>query len=951
MGTNVLNHDQKKEPFELGPVAQQGFDFAPPIPTQVIDLECDRDVVAALRAVDWNFSSSKTDYFAHGLHPYPAKFIPQIPNKIVSLLSRSGDLVWDPFGGSGTTALEALLLGRRAVSTDINPIAEVVGRAKTTTLTAEIEAELTDLVRDLRLLCASKRRALEFWSDFQPASALVPDIPNISKWFSAQAVKELAYLKSRVDGLGFAESKHVALACFSKEVFAASNQDGETRYAAVEKYRDQGDIVTSFARSLLTMLEGLREQAAHLQFSKATFATADVRSTDVLDKYSSPVQTCTVDLVVTSPPYPNATDYHLYHRFRIYWLGFDPRAVGSAEIGSHLRHQKQGTAFASYVDEMSAVLRNIYQALRPGGLAAFVVGDALFEKKIYATAEALSNVAETVGFTVLAQIDRELPENKRSFIRAARRLRKEQLLILRKPGASTKLLLKAPGYRLQPYEEELRKAEILALLGRSKNTRGSLICSVHSSKRRNARRLAFTSEFSIDEGGLERTWQAMLENGDMPQDRAEARKDPKYVTHGIHPYKGKFYPQLAKALLNCSGLRPGGMVLDPFCGSGTVLLEASLSGWNALGFDVNPVAVAIANAKVGILKEDHVFRDHLLAAFNRRMLLLSEAKMGVIRAAQFPPKVNDEVRSWFSDPVAAKMARVLEEITSVPDPLTREVLTVIVSSIVREVSHQDPRDLRIRRRAKPLQDAPIFVLVGKKVEEVRRKLRHFASVARYAPAELGSAKAMLADSAAANIAEHSALCANSVDLVITSPPYATALPYIDTDRLSLLMCHGLDSSERRAIEQRLIGTREITGRVRAELDQRIEEFDFNSLHSEVAAETIKNIYRRNKSSDVGFRRRNMGALLLLYFEKMGHSIENITRCVKPGGHAFVVIGDTRTIAGGKEVPIRSGKVIQDQFNALGWRTKKVLPITVTRENVVHSKNTITDNEIYWFEKR
>lgn len=913
-------------------------------PALAVDLESDEQVLAAIRSVDWNFTKSKTDYYSHGLHPYPAKFIPQIPNALITLLSARGDLVWDPFGGSGTTALEALLLGRRALSTDLNPVAEVIGKAKTTTLTPEIEVELTQLALELRTLSASNELVSEL-AKSRMASENVPEIPNLEKWFEPSAVKELSYLRAKVSHLSHEGSKRVALACFSKEVLAASNQDAETRYAAVAKNIKPGGVVHNLARSLLSALDGLGKQAKQLQFRTAEFFTADVRSEIVGVGENAIISPSTVDLVVTSPPYPNATDYHLYHRFRIFWLGHDPRQVANAEIGSHLRHQKQNTAFDSYLDEMRLVLKNVERALKPGGLAVIVVGDAVFKKELFRTAEALSEVSESVGLRTLGIIDRDLPENKRSFIRAARRLRSEQLLVIRKPGELVSVTLCPPPYKLQPYEDALRKAEATTLIGKVSVRGDCLMAKASPGRAKNARRLAFSSLSQIGEG-VERSWQAALENGDAS---GRNRKDPKYVTHGIHPYKGKFYPQLAKALMNSSGQPPGGLVLDPFCGSGTVLLESALNGWNAIGFDVNPVAVATANAKVGLIHGDAVFRDHLLCTFERKVQSLIGSRLER-RRLPYSDEAIEEIESWFPGPVVSKIANVLSEIDAIIDANTRELLRVIVSSIIREVSQQEPRDLRIRRREKPIDDAPVYELILERTRDVRRKLSHFAKVSCVSPVQFGHGRSVLATSSDQASFAAAGLSPGAVDMVVTSPPYATALPYIDTDRLSLLICHGMTSSARREAEDRLIGSREIRTSTRKAIEERIESSDFEPLASHIAATTISKIYTKNLSSDAGFRKRNTAALLYIYFDQMHRVAKNVSSVVKSGGSAFVVIGDTRTTAGGEDVPIRSGRAIEEQFHSLGWKTEKVLPITVTRENVVHSKNSITDNEIYWFKK-
>ena len=79
----------------------------------------------------WNFHDEDTTEHLHGLHPYPAKFIPQIPRAAIERWTKRGDLVYDPFCGCGTTLLEARLLGRPSVGVDNNAVACLVSRAKT----------------------------------------------------------------------------------------------------------------------------------------------------------------------------------------------------------------------------------------------------------------------------------------------------------------------------------------------------------------------------------------------------------------------------------------------------------------------------------------------------------------------------------------------------------------------------------------------------------------------------------------------------------------------------------------------------------------------------------------------------------------------------------------------------------------------------------------------------
>src|ERR1041385_186183 len=83
-----------------------------------------------LSARDWNFASAKTSHLTHGLHPYPAKYIPQIPHTLIRELSSPGETIADIFCGSGTALVEALLLGRHAVGCDANPLACLISEAQ-----------------------------------------------------------------------------------------------------------------------------------------------------------------------------------------------------------------------------------------------------------------------------------------------------------------------------------------------------------------------------------------------------------------------------------------------------------------------------------------------------------------------------------------------------------------------------------------------------------------------------------------------------------------------------------------------------------------------------------------------------------------------------------------------------------------------------------------------------
>src|SRR5207248_3747042 len=125
------------------------------------------------------------------------------------------------------------------------------------------------------------------------------------------------------------------------------------------------------------------------------------------------------------------------------------------------------------------------------------------------------------------------------------------------------------------------------------------------------------------------------------------------------------------------------------------------------------------------------------------------------------------------------------------------------------------------------------------------------------------------------------------DVIITSPPYATALPYLDTDRLSLCFLGLLPRVQHRERDQAMIGNREITDRTRRDYWGAFKSTG-NGLPRSVK-KLISEIQTLNQSRDVGFRRRNLPSLLYKYFHDMRQVFVGMREILKPGASAFVVV--------------------------------------------------------------
>jgi len=916
-------------------------------PTKTIaEISDSKTILAALRAQDWAFTDDDTRYLTHDLHPYPAKFIPQIPAHLIATLSVPGDVVFDPFGGSATTAVEAVRLGRRSVSLDANPLSGLIGRVKTGFMTPSVRIELDQLEAAVLSYVASARSTKAEWHTaiLERCRKYVPDIPNIEKWFHPRAIAELALLRFLIDQTTSGLAKDAALLSLSRIVIRVSYQESETRYVAEAKSISSGLALRGFTESLRTIVRRLNHAAPELQRADARFIVADSRKA-----ISSQVGDSVVDLIVTSPPYPNATDYHLYHRFRLFWLGFDPRELGAIEIGSHLRHQRNGSGFEEYQQDMASVLQGCHTALQSGRYAVFVAGDALFKGKIFSTAEAIASVAQAAGFDCVGIVDRPIHQTKRSFAKPARRARKEQLVILRKPDRAVTVILQPPSYRMWDFETTLRKLEIEALTGRSVAADFDGPVTLKASLREVSafRRLTFSREFNIagENSVSQPTWQKVLENGNA---EAGKRKDPKYATHGLHPYKGKFYPQLTKALINISGAPLGARILDPYCGSGTSLLEGMLNGFAAYGCDMHPLAAKIARAKTGIFTVDRGIAEQALRSVLERVRR-PPSRFPSTRH-QFSDAISEELVRWFPEPVLDKLEWALAQVRLFGEPRLVEFGEIVLSSIIREVSQQEPTDLRIRRRKNPLKDAPVVELFADRLEKQIERLVKYWSIAGRQPGEVIAPIVHDGDCRRMTTFKEMELDPASVDCVITSPPYATALPYIDTDRLSLLAIMGIARDKRSELEGTLTGSREIRRRDRTKLEEELLDRRADEVLPRSVVNALRAILSANQNYDVGFRRENMAALLWRYFRDMQANIGTVASLLKPGGCAYYVVGDSRTNAGGEWIAIETCNHLRSIAEHAGLKARKLLDISVTTESYKHIKNAITENAILEFKR-
>src|SRR5579875_781169 len=386
-----------------------------------------------LELVDWTFSKAKTTYLTHGLHPYPAKYIPQIPHALINALSHSGDTVADIFCGSGTTLVESMLLGRHSIGIDANPLACLISKSKTTILIdgdAELLLSLVKKSQEFAAIVSSYHEGSLFGMEPFISDKPRPTHKAIDFWFEPFIIEELAEILAWCRALPTETSQTVALTAFSSIIVAVSRQDSDTRYVRRQKNTMPGEAFRRFARALKDATQAV------VDFNKAI--TPDLKCHIYNTNILTPPKIDYIDLMVCSPPYPNAYSYHLYHMTRMVWLGMDQPKFKQEEIGSHRKYSKKNSSLEAKIEifkgEMETIFSWLQEHLRPERYACFVMGDSTIDRQRVSTVDIIAGAASAPGFREAGRLHRQMVDTRKAFNPIIGKIKGEHILLLQRNG-------------------------------------------------------------------------------------------------------------------------------------------------------------------------------------------------------------------------------------------------------------------------------------------------------------------------------------------------------------------------------------------------------------------------------------------------------------------------------------------------------------------------------------
>jgi len=371
----------------------------------------------------WDYRGENTKTFTHGIHSYPAMFIPQVARRLLETYSSRGDTICDIFCGSGTALVESKLLGRNSYGIDLNPLAIFLAKAKTTPINPQkLMGEYVSLLERVgHAKCSIKK----------------PGFKNLEFWFKEKTIAKLMQLKGAISTIENEAVKRFLMVAFSETVRYSSNtKTGEfklVRIKADKLEKHDPDVLGIFRKRAEANIAGMTE-----------FYRGDTQKswTKIIYGDSSKdngVKPASIDCIITSPPYGDSRTtvaYGQFSRLSAQWVDIfdDPNKASSVDndlLGGRASKTLTHTLPSEYLNDaldkitrsdearardvlsfyigLNDCLKQAYRMLKPKKYFCLVVGNRLVKQVRIPTDFIIAELGEKLGFTCEDIFVRNIP--------------------------------------------------------------------------------------------------------------------------------------------------------------------------------------------------------------------------------------------------------------------------------------------------------------------------------------------------------------------------------------------------------------------------------------------------------------------------------------------------------------------------------------------------------------
>jgi DNA modification methylase len=368
---------------------------------------------------EWCFKNVRSvEQWTHGYHRYPAKFLPNLVKKLIEEYTYENDLVADFFAGCGTTLVEAKVHGRKSIGVDINPVAELITKAKTNPIVPQKLEKRFNLI-------------LKSFDEFN-----LNDYTNIAVheridyWFSKEHKAKIAFLYDKILATKDRSTKDFFLVALSHILKNCSRWLQSSTKPQIDPNKNPTDPFVAFEAHTNQMMKKNAEFYAQLSKDKYLEKKCEIR---LEDARKTSIRANSVSAIITSPPYVTSYEYADIHQLTGYWYDyftdlteFRKNFIGTfyslnqelecssklaQEIIDSLLKKDKRTAkeVANYFNDMQAVAKEMYRVLKKGGHACLVIGNTTFKNVKVKSAEVFAEILANLDFKIVEIIKRSIP--------------------------------------------------------------------------------------------------------------------------------------------------------------------------------------------------------------------------------------------------------------------------------------------------------------------------------------------------------------------------------------------------------------------------------------------------------------------------------------------------------------------------------------------------------------
>ena len=370
---------------------------------------------------EWAFESVRsTEQWTHGYHRYPAKFLPDVVRKLIEDYAQDSNLIADLFAGCGTTLVEAKVHGISSVGTDINPIAQLITKVKTTPLSPDALQQAYDAL-------------VKLFEEYNEDDYVdIKKHERIDYWFTPSQKAKIAFLYDKVLSLDVDDIiKNFFYVCISHILKNCSWWLQSSTKPQRDLEKELEDPFDEFCRHCKKMI-GWNEKFYNELNKKGYLDTpCDIQLEDARHTNITPES---IDAIITSPPYVTSYEYADIHQLTAYWMEyisdiheFRKKFIGSSYSGNMslaVSESKQAQKIvnalsekskhiardvAQYFNDMQEVAKEMARVLAPSGYACVVIGNTKIKEVQIKSAEVFFEFLRNAGLRKVKVIKRSIP--------------------------------------------------------------------------------------------------------------------------------------------------------------------------------------------------------------------------------------------------------------------------------------------------------------------------------------------------------------------------------------------------------------------------------------------------------------------------------------------------------------------------------------------------------------